>query len=144
MPSDRNSDETEKVIERELEKSTTGPRRDESQREAEKTGEREFRHPSTRQPRNESQPEAVVTIQKQLVENRETSKLSEAAVDLTFALFEAAFAIVAVVLVILTATTSLSLYTAAGACLLFVGIFEVVRRLIKSLDEFQKAFTLAK
>lgn len=90
MPSDRDSDEAEEVIEGELNDS------------------------STRQQRDEHHREAVATAQEQVTKTRETSKLSEAAVDLTFAFFEASFSIVAVILVVLTATTSLPLYTASG------------------------------
>lgn len=115
MSSDRSADDVEEVVEREQGDTSEKPPEDVPGREA------------------------VESVQEQVVETEATSALSEAAVDLTFAFFEAAFAIVAVVLILLTATTSFSLYTTAAGCLLFVAVFEVIRRTIKSLDKFRRA-----
>ena len=114
MPSDNGGDEAEKVVEREsIEESET----------LRETRERE---------RLESRQRDYERIQ-------EIDTLSEAAVDLVFHFFEGLLIIAVLVFVILTATTTLSLYTAAGGCFLFVGVLEVIRRSIKSVDKFRQS-----
>lgn len=124
MASGGSSDEAEKTIEAEAEDSESSERTDTSQRE-----------------RYSAEKRAATSVVDKEAEVTRSNQLSEAAVDLTFAFFEASLAVLALAALAITLSTSLSLYSTAGAFMLLAGIFEVMRRSVKAVDSFGERFS---
>lgn len=124
MASGGSSDEAEKTIEAETEESETSEQADTHQGELYSAEKR-----------------AATSLVDQEAKATRSSQLSEAAVDLTFAFFEGSLAILALAALAVTLTTSLSLFSTAGAFMLLAGIFEVVRRSVKAVDSFGEGFS---
>lgn len=82
--------------------------------------------------------QALLSAQKQAIRVEDSAELAESAVDITFVFIEISFAILTLVAVMVSATTSLSLYPTAGGLMALVAIFEVVRRSVKIVDQFKR------
>lgn len=74
----------------------------------------------------------------QYVELNQADQLSEAAFDLGFGAVEALFCLAAMVMLIISVTTSFSGYSTAGALVLVAGVFETIKQFIKHLDKYKK------
>ena len=82
--------------------------------------------------------QALLSAQKQAIRAEDSAELAESAVDITFAFIEISLAILTLVAVMVSATTSFSLYPTAGGLMALVAIFEVVRRAVKTVDQFRR------